>query len=253
MLKVPKRTPEEIEQDAEMLLADYAETVGSAVEAAVPVEDIARYHLALHVEFADMHETLGVPLRGSAPDILGAIFLEKRAILIDCSLDPESNPSQLGRYRFSLAHEVGHWRLHSAFIAKKKGLRIDVPSFICRQSESQIAPIEQQADSYASCLLIPRKLAREAWGQLTGRVSPFSFEVWEHGSDELHRLWRGLKVDGGSARSLYARECERTFEEVALPLAQHFQVSNQAMRIRLERLGLLFRIRRHSQGERAKA
>ncbi|MBK8008612.1 MAG: ImmA/IrrE family metallo-endopeptidase [Rhizobiales bacterium] len=32
--------------------------------------------------------------------------------MIDDSLDPEENPSMLGRYRFTLAHEIGHWRLH---------------------------------------------------------------------------------------------------------------------------------------------
>ncbi len=40
------------------------------------------------------------------PDILGAIWVEKELVLIDQHLNPKNNPSMLGRYRFSVAHEL---------------------------------------------------------------------------------------------------------------------------------------------------
>src|SRR6476661_5759795 len=112
MLKVPFLSELEIEKDAEQLLAEYEETSGAAVDRKVPFADIATYHLALQLGFADLHEMLGVPRRsGELPDILGAIWFEKEIIAIDFSLDPERTPSRRGRYRFSVAHEIGHWRL----------------------------------------------------------------------------------------------------------------------------------------------
>ena len=36
------------------------------------------------------------------------------------------------------------------------------PSFVCRSSQAK-EPIEWQADFYASCLLMPRKLVMAAW------------------------------------------------------------------------------------------
>jgi Zn-dependent peptidase ImmA (M78 family) len=115
-LKVPTRRREELECEAERLLAEFEETIGSNIEPAIPVEDIARYHLCLRLELADMHGVLDVPMMGDSPDILGALFLEHSAILIDSSLDPDANPAQLGRYRFSVGHEVGHWWLHRKVI-----------------------------------------------------------------------------------------------------------------------------------------
>ncbi len=38
--------------------------------------------------------------------------------MIDESLDPKKNPAKEGRYRFTLAHEGGHWRLHRHLFAK---------------------------------------------------------------------------------------------------------------------------------------
>ena len=52
------------------------------------------------------------------PDILGAIWVDKELVLIDHTSTRKSNPSMLGRYRFSVAHEIGHWRLHRSYVAK---------------------------------------------------------------------------------------------------------------------------------------
>ena len=131
----------------------------------IPIEDIVEKHLKLGVEFDDLHAVLGVPRSGSEsePDILGAMFFDERRIVIDESLDPEENPAKEGRYRFTLAHEGGgHWRLHRHLFAKDPRRRslFDMPrppSVVCRSSQAK-EPIEWQADFYASCLLMPRRL-----------------------------------------------------------------------------------------------
>ena len=108
---------------------------------------------------------------GLDADILGAIFFDERRIVIDESLDPEENPSKEGRYRFTLAHEGGgHWRLHRHLFAKDPA-QVSLfnepapPSVVCRSSQAK-EPVEWQADFYASCLLMPRKLVMAAWDEM---------------------------------------------------------------------------------------
>jgi Zn-dependent peptidase ImmA (M78 family) len=247
VVKVPTRSLEAIEREAERLLAEYEETISSSVTPAVPVDEIAIHHLALKLELADLHDVLQVPRSGTETDILGAMFFEHSAILIDNSLDPEVDPAKIGRYRFSVGHEVGHWWLHRNVIARRRRANPDQPDFICRQSEFVTVPVEFQAENFASCLLMPRRLVLEEWGKQRGG-GVFSFNVYEHGSRELRRMWSGLKVDGQEARTMFAWECDRVFDAECAELTKTFQVSKQAMRLRLEALGLLLRGGARPQG-----
>jgi hypothetical protein len=105
IIKVPIRGREFIEREAERLLVEYLDETGCRIDGPVPVEEIARYYLCLKLEFADLHDVLDLPKYAGGPDILGAMFFEQSAILIDERLNPEVYPEQLGRYRFSLGHE----------------------------------------------------------------------------------------------------------------------------------------------------
>ncbi|HWX29235.1 MAG TPA: hypothetical protein VNZ53_17555, partial [Steroidobacteraceae bacterium] len=110
---VPYLADELIEDDAALLLAEYAHARGIDIAPPIPIEDIVEKHLKLGIEFDDTHKLFGVPRSGLEPDILAAIFFDDRRIVIDESLDPEENPAKEGRYRFTLAHEGGgHRRLH---------------------------------------------------------------------------------------------------------------------------------------------
>jgi hypothetical protein len=70
-IKVRYVSEDEIEQDAELLLAEYKETTGASIKLPVPVAEITTYHLALRLGFADLHQTFGVPMLRGQPDILG--------------------------------------------------------------------------------------------------------------------------------------------------------------------------------------
>lgn len=240
-IKVQVRSRDFLEREAERLLMEYFEETGARIEGPVPVEEIARYHLCLKLEFADLHDVLDIPKYAGGPDILGAMFFEQGAILIDERLNPEVYPSQLGRYRFSLGHEIGHWRLHRDAMARRRMANVSQPTFICRQSEAVTVPVEWQAETFASFLLLPRDRVVAEWAKLRGSCEPFRFDVAGHGSARLRSLWFGLASDGDKARKLFARECGTTFDEVASALARAFSVSTQAMRIRLEGLKLLVR------------
>jgi hypothetical protein len=241
-IKVRYLSENEIEQDSELLLAEYEETAGARITLPVPVADITTYHLALQLGFADLHQTLGVPMLGDQPDILGAIWVDKATVLIDRSLDPKENPSMLWRYRFSVAHEIGHWRLHRSYVAKgpNQTSLFDAPSeptVICRSSQTK-EPIEWQADFFSSCLVMPRRRVHDEWKGCLGRTRPLLLSDLRPNGQVMVRACTLIYEQG---KDEAAAVDDAMFENVAKPIARRFGVSPPAMRIRLERLGLLLR------------
>jgi Zn-dependent peptidase ImmA (M78 family) len=244
--KVPYLYEEQIEHDASALLAEFSAARGVVIAPPIPIEDTIEKHLKLRVEFDDTHRLFGVPRSGPGldPDILGAIYFDERRIVIDESLDPEENPSKEGRYRYTLAHEGGgHWRLHRHLFANgsvRTALfdRLPVPSVICRSSRAK-EPIEWQAEFYASCLLMPRKLVFAAWDEMfpdrKQRVIQPRTPI-EHRYVEVPRP-EGLIDDGECTKA-----DDLVLERFAKPFARKFLVSPVAMRIRLEKIGLLHRV-----------
>jgi Zn-dependent peptidase ImmA (M78 family) len=239
-LCVPYIPDETIERDAEALLAQYARAAGFEVKAPIPIEDIVEKHLKLRIELGDLHRLLGVPRGGfgAEPGICGAIWLDTGEIYIDESLDPEERPSIEGRYRFTLAHEVGHWRLHRPLVLRNRGrgsLFGDMPrpTVVCRTTQAK-ERVEIQADLYASYLLMPRRLVLAEWAEWQDRVG----------------RTRPLLVSDLCPNGRVMSRAETWFYEQGrgevdavndAPMARRFGVSRTAMRIRLEKLGLLLR------------
>ncbi|MFO1153870.1 MAG: ImmA/IrrE family metallo-endopeptidase [Rhodospirillales bacterium] len=248
-LLVPYLADEAIERDAAALLAEYRYARGVIIVAPVPVEDVVEKHLKLRIEFDDMHVRHNVPRPPNGEtDILGAIYGDG-SIFIDESLDPEENPSKEGRYRFTLAHEGGgHWRLHQHLIMHGTAQTSFLdeggkPKFICRSSQAK-AREEWQADFYASCLLMPRKLIFAAWDELfpdrKQRVLQPRTPI-AHPFVEIPRIHASMGDFDISERE------DEALERFCKPLAKRFVVSPIAMRIRLERLGLLLRVVPHQR------
>ena len=244
-LRVPFIADETIERDAEALLAQYAHATGLEVKAPIPIEDIIEKHLKLRVEFDDLHRLLGVPrggFLGSEPDIFGAIWLESGEIVIDESLDPEERPRVEGRYRFTLAHEGGgHWRLHRPLVQANSGqgsLFGDTPppTVVCRSSQAK-ERVELQADLYASCLLMPRKLIMQVWRDTFGNDHPRILRR----KDRIVVPCDTEEEIAAAVRAFDQGRDDEVMEHFARPFAEQFLVSPVAMRIRLERLGLLHR------------
>ena len=104
-----------IEKDAQALLAEYAHACGVLIEAPIPINDIIEKHLKIGLEFDDTHRLFNVPRSGLTldPDILGAIYFGDRRIVIDESLDPDTNPSKEGRFRRAASLAPGPCRTAS--------------------------------------------------------------------------------------------------------------------------------------------
>jgi len=241
VIKVPSLSRLQLAGRVNQLLSAYAETIGEDVPLPIPIVEIAESHLALGLECVDLHTILGVPKRANSPGILGRMLFNEQKIQIDHSLDPDQNPRQLGRYRYSIGHEIGHWVLHRSIVFRNLR-KNQKPIIVCHEigETTTPPPVEVQAEAFSSHLLMPTQRVLNAWGDRP----PIAFSVHSHGSKELSRLWVDRKAEPIMACSMYRAECNRWFDEFSAPLTKLFGVSNQAMRARLQALGLLRRARR---------
>lgn len=236
--QVPFLHEKQIEAEANALLAEFGEEFGALTAPPVPIDEIAESLLGLTLEYKDMKSMFPMA------DVHGAIWFEQRTIGIDQDLDPDANPSRRGRYHFTLAHEVGHWRLHRQHYIKNPAERLlfgdgsPKPDVVCRSSERK-KPVEWQADSFAACLLMPRRMVHIRWADWRGGCDePASIgEVRAQFKDAPPRFRNGSPITEPESFDLAMKE------EFCRPLAEAFAVSTEAMRIRLEQLELLVTVK----------
>lgn len=218
-MKVPYLTTTQIENDTRTLLAEYQKQFGPIVAPPIDVEGIIESLFQLDLRFDDLRASLG-------PDVLGATWIAEREIRVDETLDPTIDAKKEGRYRFTLSHEIGHWRLHRPLFEARalQGALFEAvsePAIVCRSSSKE--PQEWQADVYAGYLLMPETMVREQWQRMFGAVEPY-FAAKE--IDAIQHRWS-------------LAENNTPTVSAARKLAEVFKVSGQAMQIRLIGLGLI--------------
>jgi hypothetical protein len=225
---------QEFDDEAALLLAEFGNSHGQVIAPPIPIDEIVELYLKLRLEFNDMRQLFGVD------DVHGALWANKKLIGIDQRLDPTENPAMLGRYNFTLAHEGGHWRLHRHLFQRKanqlKLLADDAerPEYICRSNDKD--PIEYQANRFASCLLMPREMVKRAWHAWRGSMEP----IYLSDLRATHQqILSAASLCRGAAQSGTNGTDEMLLEHASRPLAELFQVSAEAMRIRLQSMKLL--------------
>jgi hypothetical protein len=217
-MKVKFLEDKEISTEATLLLQAYEKQFGLRLAPPIPIDEIAECNLELDLRFDNMERRL------QKKGVLGAIWIEDKRVVIDESLDPTTNPLKIGRYRFTLAHEVGHWTLHRLYyLARAKQPALfgadDEPSIICRAGDTE--PIEWQANTFAAHVLMPKEMIYNAWEQQNGTLRPYD------ATDEV-RFVSGSLTDTKPSTLGIARD-----------LAKQFHVSGQAMQIRLSGFGFV--------------
>jgi IrrE N-terminal-like domain len=245
-MDVPYLSASEIENQAALLLAEFNIGRGKKLIAPVPVEQLLEAHLKLSLDFDDLHTKLGIPMTGAEPEVFGALWVNSREVFVDQSLDPAENPQMEGRYRFTVSHEIGHWRLHRDYLASADHPDLFEESaksgvVICRSSQAK-KRVEWQADYFASCLLMPRALIFFWWRETFSRSNPLVFSSWIGDS-----AWTKPPVGWTSTAELSSDQRARFdpkavayfFYKASAPMAPIFNVSVQAMQLRLYELGLL--------------
>ena len=120
-------------------------------ELPVPVEAIAEDLLGLRVE-----ERWDV-------DVSGMLLPAERRIVLNAAEAPRDE-APLRRFRFTIAHEVGHWVCHCL-----EGRAPDLEPSYCRPvdlTEAADRALEREANVFAAELLMPEPAVREAWEEL---------------------------------------------------------------------------------------
>jgi hypothetical protein len=219
---VPFLSKQRIEEEATLVLAEYVQKQLPVDTPPIPIDNIIELHLELTLELKDLQQMF------KHPDVHGALWVNERLVGVDQSLDPSLYPKKLGRYRYTLAHEAGHWRLHRPHYLKDPNqgeLLADAgkPAYICRSSDKR--PVEWQADAFAANLLMPRQMVYAVWKDWRGDPDPVAL-------DDL-RNTTVARANGCTDNDL--------MEDFCRPLAVKFEVSPIAMRIRLEELEVLTR------------
>jgi Zn-dependent peptidase ImmA (M78 family) len=234
-------TEQQIERDALDLLEGYFHELNTPIQIPIPADEILETHLGLSLDFDDLRAVLGIP------DVLGALWADKREVFIDQSLEPEEHPEMEGRYHFSVGHEIGHWRLHRQYLTNA-GRQVAMftdsqpeATVICRTSQAK-KRIEWQADYFSSCFLMPRQSVLDAWSGRFGSVKPIDFADIADRYRTRRPVRKGMRMVGADVLDWVKQMNDpqgHVFDSIARELAPMFRVSIQAMRIRLENIGLL--------------
>ena len=89
--EVPFLPDKHIEEEANLLLAEYGQSHGEIVAPPVPIGEILEVRLHLEFEIDDLRG------RFKTDDVLGAIYFETRTVRVDTRREPYFNPSVLAR------------------------------------------------------------------------------------------------------------------------------------------------------------
>lgn len=204
-LHVPKYRLEAIETIGRKILQEYDPALLNGPPQAIPIETIIETKFDLILEYHCLRKN-GSVLGETIFDEGAAILydqIEKRyrliavragTILVEERLCADK---LLGRLRFTIAHELGHWVLHQKLYSGTG----DVAAYEGKTSlDESHGLIEWQADALATAILMPLPQIKRSFYQL--------------------------------------RSC-RSNEQLVAEMARVFQVSKQAMRIRLEMHNLM--------------
>ena len=147
VIEFPEISLDDIEARAQQLIGDYENYIGRSVAAPIPVESIAEHYLGYQIDITD--EGLF-----QDPRYLGGIVFDENVIRVNASVE-----SHEGRYNFTIAHEIGHHVLHrDRYLAERDA---EHPGIMCREVSAKPL-VEQQADQFASALLMPAELMAPA-------------------------------------------------------------------------------------------
>ena len=148
-----------IEALAEDFLASVPSYIWDGHSLPVPVEDIADSHVGLLVrDVEDLTTAPGAPALPTGQALSGLLLPDLGEIWVNAAEAREWPP----RRRFTIAHELGHWRLH-------RGSEHAVycrPSAIDAEENAPRDPLpmsEEEANAFAAAVLMPAEMIREQY------------------------------------------------------------------------------------------
>ena len=228
---VPFLRIKQVENIAEQVLQAARIELDIRFEPPIDIETIAEHYFGMQIIYrylSTIHKK---------PDLHGALFIWDRKLEVEESLS-------LGRTNFTIGHELGHWVLHRHLAASTnpdQSSLLDLNSMnksdqrfpiICRSNDNFWK--ECQANWFSAALLMPVKAVRDAFKRNYSCPKVFSKSVIEAFNLNYH--------SEGYSKSL---EDSEEFWGVLSVVDQvkksgnFSNVSDQALRIRLQTLGLI--------------
>ena len=123
----------------------------------VPIEEIADTYIGLLVrDVEDLGTAPGAPQVGQGQALSGLLLPARGEIWVNA----EEGRQWPARRRFTIGHELGHWRLHRDAAER---------SVFCRsgsiapdtQTREPLPPAEDEANVFAAAVLMPARLVQE--------------------------------------------------------------------------------------------
>lgn len=142
---------------------------------------------ALPIRVEDIAKSLGIKVLayGFEDDISGVLVIDKESATIGYN-QTESRV----RRRFTIAHELGHFILHKdesdMFMDKQYKALFRSPGFTYPEKTQKL---EQEANKFAACLLMPEKLLRN-------EIEKMEFDL--HSEDDIKQLAKIFDVSATS-------------------------------------------------------
>jgi hypothetical protein len=150
---------EEIERLADEFLSRIPTYVWDGATLPVPIEEIADTHVGLLVrDVEDLATAPGAPQLGAGQSLSGLLLPATGEIWVNA----EEARQWPARRRFTIAHELGHWRLHRG---------ADEQPVFCRsgaiapdtQTSEPAPPAEDEANFFAAAVLMPARLVQKEY------------------------------------------------------------------------------------------
>ena len=175
---------EDVELQAEAVLAGVPDWIWNGERLPVPVDTIADSHFNLLVrEMDDMASAPGAPELREGQSLSGLLLAGPGEIWVNA----EEARQWPGRKRFTIGHELGHWVMH-----REPGQQ----SLFCRHAEvdeedgesehDRAAEIEREANAFAAAFTMPAHLIRKY------------YERWRHEPDCHARLCKLFNSSGAA-------------------------------------------------------
>jgi len=150
---------EKIERLAEDFLRRVPNYVWDGETLPVPIEEIADTHVGLLVlDVDDLGAAPGAPELTQGQSLSGLLLPAAGEIWVNAA-EARQWPS---RRRFTIAHELGHWRLHRdaehAVFCRSGSIAAEMPG-----QRLSIPPVEDEANMFAAAVLMPVHLIQQQY------------------------------------------------------------------------------------------
>jgi Zn-dependent peptidase ImmA (M78 family) len=152
--------------------------------------------------------------------VLGKVSFHKKTLYLDVSLVSERKAA----FRFTAAHEIGHWILHRYNYKNWKlesddSLQDDERTLCRLENRTQNDWLEFQANVFAASLVMPREMFIAALKQIQCEI--------------------GICKNFGRIYLSNAPSSHQDYDIIIARLSQVFQVSKKSVRVRIETLRLV--------------